>query len=121
MAVTAVTTVTVFLGMYFVRNPRKSLYLRTAEKSRGWLQFGRFFDRMHRSDENYHFKKLSGSIGLKKNNAEKFSAPVASDEGSVACASREKNMFLVTSCPSGIFFWDELVWRVSLLRAAPNR
>ena len=45
---------------------------------------------MRRSDENYDFEKFSGPIGLKKHVVEKFSAPVASVEGSVACASREK-------------------------------
>ena len=41
--------------------------LQTAQKSRGWLRFGRKFDRIDRSDENYHLKTLSGPHRLKKN------------------------------------------------------
>ena len=36
--------------------------LQTAEKSRGWLRFGRKFDGIDRSDENYHFKIFVGSF-----------------------------------------------------------
>ena len=36
-------------------------------------------------------KKFSRTIGPKKNDVEKFSAAIAPDEGSVACASREKS------------------------------
>ena len=47
----------------------------TAKKSRGWLQFRRKFDRKHRSDEIYVWKKISAPRGFKKNGFEKFFAP----------------------------------------------
>ena len=49
----------------------------TAEKSRGWLLFGRKFDGIDRSDSNFHLKKLLAPLSFEKNGFEQFFARVA--------------------------------------------